>query len=67
MLSLYHGASLFTGFVFFLTGAIESSEARRELAVKSARSSSWEGMNLRYDSSFILGYGTEMNISGYSA
>ena len=35
VLRLYHGASLFTGFVFFLTGAIELSEARRELAVKS--------------------------------
>ena len=36
MLRLYHGASLITGFVFFLTGAIELSDARREPAVKLA-------------------------------
>ena len=37
VLRLYHGASLFTGLVFFLTGAIDSSEAWREQAGKSVR------------------------------
>ena len=49
-----------TGFIFYLTWAIESSEACRELTGKSARGSSWEGLRLRYESSVIFGCDTEI-------
>ena len=47
-------------FIFPFSGATELSQARRVKTLRSVRWSSWEGLNLRYDPSVILGYGTQI-------
>ena len=51
VLRLYLGVSLLSGFLFCLTGTVESSEACSEPAPQLARWSSWEGLKYRYFSS----------------